>query len=467
MTLTSQNAGRLLQPPASILPVPGRTATGGRFADRYFLWLSLVLMGYALGGRGFAYWGFNPIFVGEITLLVGLVALLKSGLLGRLLSANAFLPLLLFMFWGAVCTVPYLEKYQKDAIRDAVLWGYGTFAFIVASLLIADPTKLQRLVTYFRRFAYCFLILAPVTSTVTFMFEPYLPTFPGGHVPIIQVKGGDMCVHLAGAFAFIVALGGGMNLWITSLLVPLNLGLNLHGRGAMLSFCAAAVMTVILRPFHPRAMRIFFFLGLGLFFLWASDFRLQRGAREISFRGLVQALSSITSESDDPHYYGSKQWRQQWWSDIIRYTFRGKYFWTGKGYGINLANDDGYQVEANEALRSPHNGHLTILARSGVPGFGLWIAVQLSWMIMIIKAYHRAWRKGHRNWSGMFMFLGAYWAAFMVNATFDVFLEGPMGGIWFWCVYGAGVAATQLYRRYPDLLTPAEKPVPALGQVRS
>jgi hypothetical protein len=29
----------------------------------------------------------------------------------------------------------------------------------------------------------------------------------------------------------------------------------------------------------------------------------------------------------------------------------------------------------------------------------------------------------------------------MVNTSFDVFIEGPMGGIWYWTLYGVGLAA--------------------------
>ena len=52
----------------------------------------------------------------------------------------------------------------------------------------------------------------------------------------------------------------------------------------------------------------------------------------------------------------------------------------------------------------------------------------------------------------MFLFLLAYWLAFMINTAFDVFLEGPMGGIWFWTIYGVGLAALWLYRHDPAAL---------------
>jgi len=96
-----------------------------------------------------------------------------------------------------------------------------------------------------------------------------------------------------------------------------------------------------------------------------------------------------------------------------------------------------------------------------VPGFFIWATVQFAWGAMVVRTYFRARRRRHLNWSGVFLFLGAYWAAFMANASFDVFIEGPMGGIWLWCIYGAGIGAAWLYKRYPTLLTPAPPaPVP-------
>jgi hypothetical protein len=33
----------------------------------------------------------------------------------------------------------------------------------------------------------------------------------------------------------------------------------------------------------------------------------------------------------------------------------------------------------------------------------------------------------------------AYWVAMMVDTSFDPYLEGPQGGIWFWAVFGLGL----------------------------
>ena len=165
---------------------------------------------------------------------------------------------------------------------------------------------------------------------------------------------------------------------------------------------------------------------------------------------MIETVMSIFNFTGVDYYDGPRQWRLDWWSKIIDYTIFGDFFWTGKGYGVNLANDDGFQVFElfhGQPLRSPHNSHLTFLARSGVPGFIVWITLQVVFCISLVRAYRKAVRVGHHDWAKLNLWVLAYWFAFMVNATFDVFLEGPQGGIWFWCVFGFGIALIEVQRR--------------------
>jgi O-antigen ligase len=111
---------------------------------------------------------------------------------------------------------------------------------------------------------------------------------------------------------------------------------------------------------------------------------------------------------------------------------------------VNLATADGFRSESG-LLRSPHNVHMTILARSGVIGLALWLLLQGAWLAQVLRRRLRARRARHSQWAAMFLALAAYWVAFMVNASFDVFLEGPMGGVWFWVVFGFGLAAVRVY----------------------
>ena len=104
--------------------------------------------------------------------------------------------------------------------------------------------------------------------------------------------------------------------------------------------------------------------------------------------------------------------------------------------------------------RSPHNAHMTMLARAGVPGLVLWVLVLVSWFGMLMRAILTARARGHKQWADLFLFIGCYAAAIVINATFDVVLEGPVQGIWFWCLFGFGVGSVMIYRAQPFTISP-------------
>ncbi len=186
----------------------------------------------------------------------------------------------------------------------------------------------------------------------------------------------------------------------------------------------------------------------------------QGGSREITVEQVVENIGSIFGRSGSDTLDGTKKWRLLWWTKIVDYTFGGPYFAQGKGFGVNLAESDGFELDIDEGLRSPHNGHLTILARAGVPGFLLWLAIHGVWFWTVGSAWWRAKLADQRRWMALFAWLSAVWIAGLVNASFDVFLEGPMGGIWIWTVVGAGLAASRLQRTHPTLLDAPEAPLP-------
>jgi hypothetical protein len=50
-------------------------------------------------------------------------------------------------------------------------------------------------------------------------------------------------------------------------------------------------------------------------------------------------------------------------------------------------------------------------------------------------------------WARVDLWILGCWMAYVVNAAFDVSLEGPQGGIWFWSIVGFGIAALEVQRR--------------------
>jgi hypothetical protein len=421
--------------------------------DRFFRILGVLLIGYALIGKGFAYIGFGGIYVGEIAMLYGVAALLASENWSRIFRTAWLWPLVVYMSWCAFRTAPYLTVYGTDALRDAAFWMWGTFAIVVSSLVAAQPKRLVMIEGQFRFFGKWFLLLAPISWALYNFLEDLHA--PWADVPLFLVKGGDMMVHLTAVFAYAVLVGIDLPNWGVVAAMMVNLVLNFTGRAGMLTFGAGAAVVTAMRPKSPIVLALFPAIIGGVFLLWVLDIHVATAGgnkREISSDQVFQNIQSIFADSDNDVLSGSKEWRLLWWDTIIRYTIHGRYFWTGKGFGVNLADDDGFQVNKDDSLRSPHNGHLTMLARAGVPGLALWIVVQLTWILGVVSCGWSALWRHERRWFTWFIVLMIYWVAFMVNASFDVYLEGPTGGIWMWSVYGVGIGAIWCYRNCPQAL---------------
>jgi O-antigen ligase len=169
--------------------------------------------------------------------------------------------------------------------------------------------------------------------------------------------------------------------------------------------------------------------------------------RSLSPGQVVENIKSMLFLSSSREALASTaEWRMRWWSDIVQYTLNGPYLWTGRGFGINLATEDGYQTDlVGESLRSPHNVHMTILARMGVPGVLAWITLLVALLWYLFRACRASFLPiPERSLAGWAL---CYLVAFIVNASFDVFLEGPQGGIWFWSMVGIATAVVRAYQQ--------------------
>jgi hypothetical protein len=169
--------------------------------------------------------------------------------------------------------------------------------------------------------------------------------------------------------------------------------------------------------------------------------------RPATIEQLIDNITSIFSSTDDGGLEGTKQFRLEWWGTIVDYTVLGDYFWTGKGFGVNLADADGFQSTADHSLRAPHNSHMTVLARMGVPGLALWLALQAVFAIGLLRAIGNLRRSGDTSMAVFGAWILVYWFAMMIDTSFDPYLEGPQGGIWFWTVFGLGLVVMRLTRQ--------------------
>lgn len=438
-----------VSPLAGALPVGAAgvvalLALGRQLPALFLATLVVLLAAYAFLGRGGAYLGVEPLFISEAGLVLALLTVLTTVGHARLGALHWLL--VAFAAWGLLRTLPYLGRDGLAALRDAVVWGYAAFALAIS--FSVGAAQFPRVVALYRRGLPFFLLWVPVAAILTLVAPGSVPTIPGSNVGLVEFKGGDAAVHLSGAAAFLLlglyasrsrsgAFGESLlwPVWFAGVAIAVALS-----RAGLAAVALAVGVTFLLRP-SRRWVPFVVVAAILLALAQLTNVSVDLGReREVSLEQVTGNILSVVSESESSELQGTKDWRMEWWGEIYDYTVRGPYFWTGKGFGINLADDDGFQV-ADGSLRSPHNGHMTILARMGVPGLALWILVQSVFGLSLLRAFFRAGLNGDAFWMQVDGWLFVYWLAMMTNMFFDVYLEGPQGGIWFWSIFGLGLAA--------------------------
>ncbi len=437
----------------------------------FAIYLACLLAGYALMDKSFAYIGVGFIYVSEIGLLLGMLAFCLAWFQGHidfgLLKRPSVVILAAFVLWSLSCTIPYIYKYKLYAIRDALLWGYAAFTLFI--LLLIRQEWLER---FFRWYGYAipFFLVWWILAFFLHWFtnikhNPFNPAFP-----IFQLKSGDVAVHLSGIAAYTLfnlsekagIKRAGWLTWGIWLLWWANwLVYGVISRAAML---VPLVMLFILLLLNYQPMKkwgVPLLSGMVMVVLLlltnvhlkipdpsrkvevsadqiAINFASltgRSGERSLENIGITIAKPGVAITTPEPTVLRVEtiSWRLGWWKEIVSYTVNGPYLWRGKGYGINLAVDDGIPADPDESLRSPHNVFMTILARSGAPGLLLWCTFLLSVAFLLLKNALNQTQSKERAYAGWFLI---YILANVVNGFVDVYLEGPMGGIWFWSLIG-------------------------------
>ena len=429
-------------------------------SGQYLILLSGVLLGYAMIGKGFAYLGLPPLFIGEIALSAGLVVMLRTGCLIAALATLPSLILAATMIWVLLRTLPYVGVYGFDALRDSVVIMYGGFAFVIIALLLEDGRRINSMLWSFGTFVSIYVPAIPFLYAFSHYMADYVPNWPGYNVPFLEIRASEIAVHLTGAAVFVlVGFRKVSSLWILFVLAMLVMA-SVSSRGAMLAFVLPFIFAVLVLG-KVRELAAVLVVGLVIFATaYVVETAFTTGQREarttsersLSARQIVDNVASIAGQGGE-QTEGTKTWRLEWWNIILANTVFGPNFWTGRGFGLNLADADGFQDGERPdrpALRSPHNVHMTLLARAGVPGAALWLGLLTSWFAMMMHAMLTARRRGQTEWAGLFLFASCYAASFVINASFDVALEGPMQGVWFWCLVGFGIGSAMVYRCQPN-----------------
>jgi len=388
----------------------------------------LVFALYIYFNKGIAY-----SFLAESVLGIGLVLVLVH-LKDFIFLANRSTKLLvLFFLVGCVYFIVGLENFSLiSLLRDASVLFYIGFFLLLFLFQSFWKLFLPKLITIYAWYP----IVAFVSYQLSAHVEEYREFILFGDTPFALVKFGDMAVHLL--VTSLLIAGGFIRYRFSLLIINLFLILYLilliasYTRGGLLAYALPLVIFLYqsrhkLSDWFTRGrvlvMGFVLVLSVVLYINSGGDENFQ--GRALGFEQVSKNVLSLFSEQEDGALTDNKLWRLAWWYKIVTDAFEVKKGLVGVGVGPNLTllGDVGTD---DEQLRSPHSIHLTILARFGIPIFLLW----LYWMYLLFRRIRSKTEPGFSKII-LFILLG-----FIINASFDVYLEGPMGAFPFWTWVG-------------------------------
>lgn len=418
--------------------------------------LPLVLAGYALDDRGFAYLASvpgTPLFAAEMLLLLGAAfAALATGYLRVALRHSVpFALLIVFMALGLARTLPLISSYGLDSIRDAALWYYAIMAVLVATLVAAVPDLPRRWARAYAPFLVVLLLSSPIALFLANLSGPIIPG--SGGVPLFSHKPGNIAVAAVTAIAFLWlipthSMSRRTRALLTGLATVIILAVGTQNRGGLVAAAAAILVTGVLlgRQRWNMAGVMVGTVLVGFVLGWGFNVVVPGGqGRDYSVAQLVENAASISAGSqNNTQLSATVEFRTDLWSGAINLAKDQNALLTGLGFGPNLAQELGVSIGASDPLTSPHNSHVDILARMGIIGAILWGTFWVSWYVVMFRRSRDGSGFLSPENRGIIKVCMVGVTAILVNAYFDPTLEGPQVAIWLWTLVGLGlgIAAT-------------------------
>jgi hypothetical protein len=283
----------------------------------------------------------------------------------------------------------------------------------------------------------------PIIGIVNFILQNYSSFFEQfslfGGIPLMLYKYGDLGVNLI--ISTILFLEGKYHLNKTMslffiILTLINILLVLtYSRSGFIAYSITLFAYYIYSKsdiklnFRRNLKYIFFSFLIAIPLYLSFEVKQNFQGRSTGLNQIISNVNSFISNSSEFKFNNTLNnniiWRFAWWSSIFQNTIEDKNIFTGIGSGADLVKNSGVFVE-DEKLRAPHSIHFNLLARYGFLFFLIW----LSWIIYTLRPLFLNKLNGDQYLIALFIL------AFLINASFDVYLEGPMGSFPFWTFVG-------------------------------
>ncbi len=408
-----------------------------------------LLGGYLLFDRAFAWIHIpgTPVFLGELGLGFGLFVILQTPHLGRVLRLSRPIQLLGgFMLWGFALTFQGIEEWGIDAVRDSVLWYYGLFAIITAVMLLYKPALWDELVDKFTKFIPFFLVV--MIARLALGNVSFGPRIPDSSTRLVSHKSANIAVNVAIALAFLILVvgpSGSRKLQkrataMTLLGLLLIVGAGTQSRGGFLAaLFILGVVFVLAR--HARGAMVGVLIVSVMVGIMAAalDVKFQLDRRELSVSQVIENIQSISEEATSgSRFDNTTQWRLSLWGDVLDDILLQENVFAGRGFGENLAVRYKVAARSSVPLRNPHNSHLSVVARMGMVGAFLWLAMFGTWFVHLARSRRLYIELGEARRANLSTWVMLAMTGILLNAFFDPTIEGPQVGVWAWTLFGMG-----------------------------
>ncbi len=416
--------------------------------------MAFMLAGYLLLDRTFAWIHVpgTPIFIGEVALGIGLFVVFRSKEATRFIRLSPPIQVLVaFMAFGFLLTIiGVLSHDPQEAARDAAIWYYGLFAIVMGTLARAWEPAYDFFLQWYTRIIPVFLIVGLVRLVMANQRSGIF--LPDSDVLITSHKPGNLGVQAVLVISFLLLViapelerrekARNLTYTVAGLLLLALAGT--QNRGVMVAgFVALIIVYVAGRAARPFMGSVLVVVIAALILAFSFDVRFDLERREVSVDQLFANILSIdfkvdrdgASEDD-----GTIAWRLKLWELVMDDTLTTERFLSGFGFGPNLASKYGFVAGAGDGpeLRNPHNSHLSVVARMGLIGTALWIALWAIWYRHLWRARVQFKTVGEDQKAGFLAWCMVAALAALVNGVFDPSLEGPQAAIWIWSIYGLG-----------------------------
>jgi O-antigen ligase len=435
------------------------------------IWQGLLLFaltGYMLLNYGFEnialHVGGTPIIVSYALMYTCLALAVYSsrGWLAKALTEPAVLCLAAMFVLAMFHLLVDIPSYGLMAIRDCTMLLDGVF--LVLGMLwaakadnVALLIKWLMLITvvnliYSFTFPWSEKLLAWSPASGVFMEVPILGQYHT--TDIYLLTGVVLCLGSAG---YMVT----RKRWIMLLLAMLQLlGLAItQARASYVALAALIVLFVLIGEGKRSGILVGMLVSaLAVLALATGVGGIQLSGRigPVNVNFLADHLRSITGEKVTAA--STVESRVDWTAEAMAHFYTSPI--VGVGFGQALINyiDD----ETGAVVRYPHNSNITILARLGVIGFGLWLLFHFCVIKRFIYAYSRR-KQIDKQLYELILWIVAVYITVMIAALVEAPFEFPSSAIPFYFFTGLalGLIRWRLPEQGKEILS--ARPAPALA----